>query len=141
MGEIASPSVCQRVADAMPTAPFKLQQSFATALSANRCGTLVLITALENGKASPAVLRDKATVDRLLASGADTEDARLRVARSASQREADKPTLRGAPSFDQRKPAWHAAARFTPAIAPSAIRSGPGAAWSACSSMALADAA
>ena len=78
LGEVKSPGVCQRVADAMPTASSRLQQSFATALSANRCGAVVLITAIENGKASVTVLRDKATVDRLLASGADEEDARLR---------------------------------------------------------------
>ena len=78
LGEINSPSVCQRVADAMPTASSKLQRAFAAALSANRCGTVVLITAIENGQASAAVLRDKATVDRLLASGAEEEKARLR---------------------------------------------------------------
>ncbi len=78
LGEIPSPAVCQRVADAMPTASFKLQQSFAAALSANRCGALVLLSAIEKGQTSPAVLRDKATVDRLLASGSEEEDARLR---------------------------------------------------------------
>ena len=77
LGEITSPSICQRVADAMPTASFKLQQSFATALSANRCGALVLVMAIENGKASPAVLRDKATVDRLRAVAKGDELTRL----------------------------------------------------------------
>ena len=78
LGEIPSPSVCKRITDAMLTASSKLQQSFATALSANRCGTVVLLDAIERGQASLNVLRDKATVDRLLASGDDTEDARLR---------------------------------------------------------------
>ena len=77
LGEITSPSICQRVADAMPTASFKLQQSFSAALSANRCGALVLIMAIENGKASPAVLRDKATVDRLRAVAKGDELTRL----------------------------------------------------------------
>ena len=71
-------AVCKRIADAMPNASSKLQQSFATALSANRCGTLVLLGAIERGQASLNVLRDKATVDRLLASGEDEEDARVR---------------------------------------------------------------
>ena len=78
LGEISSPGVCQHIADAMTTAPFKLQQSFAAALSANRCGTVVLLDAIGRGQASINVLRDKATVDRLLASGDDAEDARIR---------------------------------------------------------------
>jgi putative heme-binding domain-containing protein len=77
LGSITSPGVCQMVADAMPSASARLQQGFATALSANRCGTLVLITAIENGKASPAILRDKATVDRLRAAAKDDELKRL----------------------------------------------------------------
>ena len=79
LGEIRSPSVCKLVADALPTASSKLQRSFATALSANRCGTVVLLDAIERGQASLQVLRDKATVDRLLASGDDAEDARVRA--------------------------------------------------------------
>jgi hypothetical protein len=75
---VNSPGACQRVADAMQNTSARLQRSFASTLSANRCGTVVLITAIENGKASSTLLRDKATVDRLLASGSDEEDARLR---------------------------------------------------------------
>ncbi len=78
LGEIKSPAVARRIAEAMPTASSKLQQAFATALSANHHGTFALITAIENGKVSPAVLRDKATFDRLLASGIDEYDFRLR---------------------------------------------------------------
>ena len=77
LGSITSPSACQVVADAMPSASTKLQQSFAAALSANREGTIVLIVAIENGKASPLVLRDKATVDRLKANAKDDELKRL----------------------------------------------------------------
>jgi putative heme-binding domain-containing protein len=61
----------------MPSASSKLQQSFATALSANRSGTVALITAIEAGKASPLVLRDKATADRLKANAKDDELKRL----------------------------------------------------------------
>jgi putative heme-binding domain-containing protein len=77
LGSVKSPSICQMVADAMPSASAKLQQSFATALSANRCGTVVLIKAIEDGKASPQVLRDKATVDRLRANAKGEEVAAL----------------------------------------------------------------
>lgn len=67
----------QSVADAMPTASSRLQQSFATALSANPEGTRVLIAAIEAGKASPLVLRDKATADRLKASAKGDDAKRL----------------------------------------------------------------
>jgi putative heme-binding domain-containing protein len=77
LGSVTSPTVCRIVADAMPSASSKLQQSFATALSANRCGTIVLIDAIQNGKASPYVLRDKATVDRLRANAKGEESAAL----------------------------------------------------------------
>ena len=93
LGSIASPSICRLVADAMPSASAKLQQSFATALSANRCGTIVLIEAIENGKASPHVLRDKATVDRLKASAKAPEAEKLQALLAklpAANIEADK---------------------------------------------------
>ncbi len=77
LGEITSPSICQRIADAMPNAPLRLQRAFSIALSANRCGTGVLIAAIENGKASPAVLRDKSVVDRMRAVAKDGELTRL----------------------------------------------------------------
>ena len=67
----------QAVANAMPSASTKLQQSFSAALSANREGTVALIVAVESGKASPLVLRDKATVDRLKANAKDDELKRL----------------------------------------------------------------
>ena len=125
LGEIKSPGICQSVADAMPTASSKLQRAFAAALSANRCGTVVLIAAIESGKASPAVLRDKATVDRLLASGTDEEDARLRellkklppanaeadkliAARRAAFDPAHASTARGADVFTRACAACHA---------------------------------
>ena len=73
LGSINSPSICRLVADAMPSASAKLQQSFANALSANRYGTVVLIKAIEDGKASPHVLSDKATVDRLRANAKGEE--------------------------------------------------------------------
>ncbi len=106
LGEITSPSVCKLVTDAMPTASLKLQQRFAAALSANRCGTVVLIQAIENGQASPAVLREKATVDRLLASGADAEDTRLRELLAKlppANVEADKLIAARRASFDGTK--------------------------------------
>ena len=69
----------QSVADAMPSASTRLQQSFATALSANPEGTRALIAAIEAGKASPLVLRDKATADRLRVNAKDDELKRLEV--------------------------------------------------------------
>ena len=78
LGAINSPTVCQRVADALPTASSKLQRAFAAALSANRSGTAVLLAAIDGGKVSPAVLHEKATVDRLLASGGEEEKMRVR---------------------------------------------------------------
>ena len=72
-------SSTQAVAGAMPNASLKLQQSFAAALSQHRSGVPVLLDAIERGHASLNVLRDKATVERLLASGDDAEDARLRA--------------------------------------------------------------
>ena len=77
LGEVKSPAACQRVADAMPSAPLKLQRAFAAALSANRAGTLVLLAAIEEGKASPAVLHAKAIVERMKAGAQDGEIARL----------------------------------------------------------------
>ncbi|MEQ1852751.1 MAG: c-type cytochrome, partial [Chthoniobacteraceae bacterium] len=77
LGEVRSPGVCKLVADAMSTAPARLQQSFAAALSANRCGAVVLLDAIETGKASTAVLRDKATLDRLRAAAKGNELKRL----------------------------------------------------------------
>ena len=81
------------IVSAMPSASAKLQQSFATALSANRSGTVALITAIEAGKASPLVLRDKATADRLRANAKDDELKRLEVLLAklpAANVEADK---------------------------------------------------
>lgn len=78
LGEVGDPAVCKRVTDAMATAPFKLQKAFASALSASREGTVALLDSLEHGRASLNVLGDKATVDRLLASGSDADDARIR---------------------------------------------------------------
>ncbi|MEO8351660.1 MAG: PVC-type heme-binding CxxCH protein [Chthoniobacteraceae bacterium] len=117
LGEITSPSVCKRVTDAMPSASLKLQQRFAAALSANRCGTVVLIEAIENGQASPAVLREKATVDRLLASGDDADDARLRKLLEKlppANVEADKLIAARRASFDGKKAdATHGAEVFS----------------------------
>ena len=73
LGSIAS----EPIVNAMPTASAKLQQAFATALSANHNGTIALITAVEAGKASPLVLRDKATADRLKANAKGDELKRL----------------------------------------------------------------
>ncbi|MEO7319831.1 MAG: c-type cytochrome, partial [Chthoniobacteraceae bacterium] len=106
LGAVTSPSMCKRVADAMTTAPFKLQQSFATALSANRCGTMVLLDAIERGQASINVLRDKATFERLLASGEDAEDARLRELQKKlppASAEADKLIAARRTAFDPAK--------------------------------------
>ncbi len=72
------PADCTAVADALADASFTLQQTFAGALAANRTGTTALLDAIERGKATPTLLRDRATFDRLLASGGDAEDARLR---------------------------------------------------------------
>ncbi len=106
LAEIPIPSICKRVTDAMTTAPFKLQQAFATALSANRCGTMLLLDAIERGQASINVLRDKATADRLLASGADAEDARVRELQKKlppASGEADKLIAARRSAFDPAK--------------------------------------
>ena len=106
LGSVTSPGICQLVADAMPTAPARLQQSFAGALSANRCGTVVLITAIENGKASPVVLRDKATVDRLRAAAKGGELTRLDALLAKlppANIEADKRIVARRAAFDPAK--------------------------------------
>ena len=74
---VLSSVASQFVADAMPSASSKLQQAYAAALSANHSGTVALIAAIEAGKASPLVLRDKATVDRLKANAKADERKRL----------------------------------------------------------------
>jgi hypothetical protein len=79
LGSVTSPSICQRVADALGSAPLPLQQTFASALSQNRCGVVVLLQAIDKGKATPTLLRDRALLDRLRASGAEEEDKQLAV--------------------------------------------------------------
>ncbi len=106
LGEISSPSICQHIANAMPSAPLKLQRAFSIALSANRCGTAVLIAAIESGKASPAVLRDKAVVDRMRATAKWEElthlDSLLRTLPPANV-ETDKLIAARSKAFDATK--------------------------------------
>ncbi len=74
----ALPVLCGRVAEALSSAPFSLQHTFASALATTQPGTTALLEAIERGKATPTLLRDRATFDRLLASGTTADDARLR---------------------------------------------------------------
>jgi len=79
LADLRTAAACQPITAAMPNASLKLQQSFAAALSLHRSGAAVLLDAIERGHASLNVLRDKATVDRLLANGEDAGNTRLRA--------------------------------------------------------------
>ena len=106
LSEHRTAAASQAVAAAMPSASLKLQQSFAAALSQNRSGTTVLLDAIERGHASLNVLRDKATADRLLASGEDAEDTRLRALLAKlppASAEADKLIATRRAAFDPAK--------------------------------------
>jgi putative heme-binding domain-containing protein len=101
---------------ALPGAPHKLQQAIAAALSTSKEGSARLLDALAEGKAAPALLRDKALADRLKAQRPDAAEriAQLTATLPPANAEADRTIAARRSAFDSaRADAKRGAAAFS----------------------------
>lgn len=105
LGGVGSPDAREVLIQVLPSAPERLAVEIATALASNRDGAEALLTAIETGKATARLLQEKAIVDRLRGSGAESLDAR-RETLTASLPHADE---RLAMLVNQRREGFQAA--------------------------------